>query len=57
MLILINMDIVIMQLASMHVHNFHYQKVAGGKMPLFYGVDNSYSVLVDNENKDILVLG
>ena len=57
MLILINMDIVVMTLASMHVHNFHYQKVAGGKIPLFYGVDNSYSVLVDNENKDILVLG
>ena len=29
----------------------------GGEMPLFYGVDNSYSVLVDIENKDILVLG
>ena len=32
---LINMDIVVMVLDSIHVHGFHYQTVAVVKMPLF----------------------
>ena len=32
---LINMDIVVMVLGSMRVHNFHYLAVAGAKKSLF----------------------
>ena len=46
-----------MVLDSMHIHNFHYQMVAGAKMLLFFGVNNSSSVHLNNKEKNILVLG
>ena len=56
MLILINMDIVVIVLDLMHVHNFHCQTVNRVKNAVIFGVDNSPSVHVDNK-KNISVLG
>ena len=50
---LINIDIVVMVLGSMRVHNFHYLAVAGAV--IIFGVDNSFSVHVDNKEKNALV--
>ena len=53
MLIKINIDIVVMVLDLMHIHN-----VRGHiKMLFLFGGDMSSSVHIDNENKSILVLG
>ena len=51
MLILINLDIVVIVLDSMHIYNFHYLILAG---VVIFGVDNSCSLHVDNRKKNIL---
>ena len=52
MLILINLDIVVIVLDSMHIYNFHYLILAG---VVIFGVDNSCSLHVDNRKKNILI--
>ena len=47
------MDIIVMALDSMHLHNFFCQTVAGENV-ITFGVDNSSSVDVDNKKKDVL---
>ena len=44
----LNIDITIIVLDSMHVHNFCRQTVAGVKILFFFGVDDSFSVHVYN---------
>ena len=57
MLILVNMDIVVMVLDLIHVHNIYFQTVSGGKNVIILGADMSSSVHIDNKKKNILVLG
>ena len=44
-------------LESICVQNFYYLTIAWVKMPLFFGVDMSSSLHIDNKEKDISVLG
>ena len=47
------MDIVVIVLDLMHVHNFHCQIVNRVKNAVIFGVDNSPSVHVDNKKKHL----
>ena len=53
MLTTINMDLVVIVLDLMDVHNFHGQTVNEVKILLFLGVGNSFSVHVDNRKKNL----
>ena len=57
MLIQINKNLVATTKNLILVHNFNGQTVAGAKMSLLFGVDNTSSFHVDNKNKKNLVLG
>ena len=48
---------VVMVLDSICVQNFHYLTVAWVKMSLFFGVDMSSSVHINNKKKDTLIYG
>ena len=50
------MNIVVMILDSMHIHNFPLPDCNFGKNIIIFGVDNSYSVHVDNKKRNIIVL-
>ena len=57
MLIVRNIFIKAMVLDLILIHFFQLQIMIGKKLLIFFGVDNSSSILVDNKKKYILVLG